>query len=203
MLRYRKRMTYERSLNRVFLINADNVCIKNLNFINSRTTGLAGGVISWWGNNGTLSNCNFENNSASSGGGAVLWNGNDGCIESCNFINNNVSYGPAVSLTSGESFDPHQIHIQVVNSEGGALYVNGYNPIVIWEMNRLICEPTCSELGYFSRHIYVLFEDIASMLSKCGVHLSLDGFTWDAAKVHPFRKSQQPQYYTTGRQGVV
>ena len=80
---------------------------------------------------------------------------------------------------------------------------DGYNPIVIWEMNRLICEPTCSELGYFSRHIYVLFEDIASMLSKCGVHLSLDGFTWAAAKVHPFRKSQQPQYYTTGRQGVV
>ena len=117
-------------VNRVFLVNADNVCIKNLNFINSRTTGLAGGVISWWGNNGTLSNCNFENNSASSGGGAVLWNGNDGCIESCNFINNNVSYGPAVSLTSGESFDPHQIHIQVVNSEGGALYLNGYNLIV-------------------------------------------------------------------------
>ena len=34
-------------VNRVFLINADNVCIKNLNFINSRTTGFAGGVISW------------------------------------------------------------------------------------------------------------------------------------------------------------
>lgn len=31
---------------RVFLVNADNVCIKNLNFINSKATGLAGGVIS-------------------------------------------------------------------------------------------------------------------------------------------------------------
>lgn len=117
-------------VSRVFLVNADNVCIKNLNFINSKTTGLAGGVISWWGNNGTLANCNFENNSASSGGGAVLWKGNGGCIENCNFINNNVSYGPAVSLTSGESFDPHQIHIQVVNSEGGALYLQGYNILV-------------------------------------------------------------------------
>ena len=112
---------------RVFLVNADNVCIKNLNFINSKTTGLAGGVISWWGNNGTLSNCNFENNSASSAAGAVLWKGNNGYIECCNFINNNVTYGPAVGLTSGESFDPHQIHIQVVNSEGGALYLQGYN----------------------------------------------------------------------------
>ena len=115
---------------RVFLVNADNVCIKNLNFINSKATGLAGGVISWWGNNGTLSNCNFENNSASSAAGAVLWKGNDGLIESCNFINNNVTYGPAVGLTSGESFDPHQIHIQVVNSEGGALYLQGYNLLV-------------------------------------------------------------------------
>ncbi len=117
-------------VSRVFLVNADNVCIKNLNFINSKTTGLAGGVISWWGNNGTLANCNFEHNSASSGGGAVLWKGNDGCIENCNFINNDAKYGPAVSLTSGESFDPHQIHIQVVNSEGGALYLQGYNIIV-------------------------------------------------------------------------
>ena len=115
---------------RVFLVNADNVCIKNLNFINSKATGLAGGVISWWGNNGSLSNCNFENNSASSAAGAVLWKGNDGRIESCNFMNNNVTYGPAVSLTSGESFDPHQIHIQVVNSEGGALYLQGYNLLV-------------------------------------------------------------------------
>lgn len=117
-------------VNRVFLVNADNVCIKNLNFINSKTTGLAGGVISWWGNNGTLSNCNFENNSASSAAGAVLWKGNDGYIESCNFINNDVTYGPAVSLTSGESFDPHQTHIQIVNAEGGAIYLHGYDIIV-------------------------------------------------------------------------
>ena len=115
---------------RVFLVNADNVCIKNLNFINSKTTGLAGGVISWWGNNGTLSNCNFDNNSASSAGGAVLWKGNDGLIEKCNFTNNDVTYGPAVSLTNGESFDPTQIHIQVVNSDGGALYLQGYNVLV-------------------------------------------------------------------------
>ena len=115
---------------RVFLVNADNVCIKNLNFINSKATGLAGGFISWWGNNGTLSNCNFENNSASSAAGAVLWKGNNGLIENCNFMNNNVTYGPAVGLTSGESFDPHQIHIQVVNSEGGALYLQGYNLLV-------------------------------------------------------------------------
>ena len=115
---------------RVFLVNADNVCIKNLNFINSKTKGLAGGAISWWGDNGTLSNCNFENNSASSAAGAVLWKGNGGCIESCSFKNNNVEYGPAVSLTSGESFDSSVIHIQIVNSEGGAIYIEGNNILV-------------------------------------------------------------------------
>ena len=68
---------------RVFLIEADNVCIKNINFINSRTTGLAGGVISWLGDNGTLENCSFTNNSASSAGGAVCWIGDFGKITNC------------------------------------------------------------------------------------------------------------------------
>ena len=110
---------------RVFLVEANDVCIKNINFINSRSTGLAGGVISWLANNGTLENCNFTNNSASSAGGAVCWMGDSGNITNCNFEKNNVEYGPAVSLTSGESFDPHVIHIQIVNSEGGALYIGG------------------------------------------------------------------------------
>lgn len=110
---------------RVFLVKADNVCIKNINFINSKSTGLAGGAISWLGDNGTLENCSFTNNSASSGGGAVCWMGNGGSITHCKFENNNVVYGPAVSLTCGESFDPSVIHIQVVNAEGGAIYSAG------------------------------------------------------------------------------
>ena len=112
---------------RVFLIEANDVCIKNINFVNSKATGLAGGVISWLGSNGTLDNCNFTNNSASSGGGAVCWMGDFGEISNCNFENNDVKYGPAVSLTCGESFDPHVVHIQIVNSEGGALYIGGNN----------------------------------------------------------------------------
>lgn len=110
---------------RVLLVEADNVCIKNINFINCKATGLAGGAISWLGDNGTLENCNFTNNSASSGGGAVCWMGDFGRIANCSFENNDVKYGPAVSLTCKEIFDSHVIHIQVVNSEGGALYIGG------------------------------------------------------------------------------
>lgn len=115
---------------RVFLVEADNVCLKNINFINSQSTDLAGGAISWLGNNGTLSNCNFTNNSASSGGGAVCWMGDFGTITNCTFNSNNVVYGPAVSLTSGESFDPTKIHIQIVNSDGGAIYAGGNNIVI-------------------------------------------------------------------------
>ena len=114
-------------IGRVFLIEANDVCIKNINFINSKTTGLAGGAISWLGDNGTLDNCSFTNNSASSGGGAVCWMGDFGKITNCSFENNNVRYGPAVSLTCHESFDPHVIHIQVVDGYGGALYIGGNN----------------------------------------------------------------------------
>lgn len=112
---------------RVFWVKSDNVCIKNINFINARTTGLAGGVISWWGNNGTLINCNFTNNSAISAGGALLWKGDNGNISNCNFLNNSVKFGAATSLTDGNGFDPSQMHIQIVNSEGGALYLDGNN----------------------------------------------------------------------------
>ncbi|WP_298523742.1 right-handed parallel beta-helix repeat-containing protein [uncultured Methanobrevibacter sp.] len=116
-----------RDVKRVFWVKADNVCIRNINFINSRTTSLAGGVISWWGNNGSLEDCNFENNSATSAGGAVLWRGDAGSISNCNFTRNDVRIGAAASLTDGDGFDPSQLHIQIVNSEGGALYISGNN----------------------------------------------------------------------------
>ena len=117
-------------VSRVFWVKADDVVIKNINFVNSNNANLAGGVISWWGNNGTLTNCNFTNNSAVSGGGALLWKGDNGSITHCNFENNNVNYGKAVSLVDGEGFDPSLIHIQIVNGEGGALFVSGNNILI-------------------------------------------------------------------------
>lgn len=112
-------------IQRVFWVKADNVTIKNINFVNGKTTGLAGGVISWWRNNGTLINCNFTNNSASSAGGAVLWRGNFGSIADCNFADNTVKTAADVSLTDGDGYDPRQPHIMTVNSEAGALYLCG------------------------------------------------------------------------------
>ena len=117
-------------LSRVFWVKADNVIIRNINFINSNTADLAGGVISWWGNNGTLENCNFTNNTAVSGGGAVLWKGNDGAITNCNFENNRVRYGVAISLVDGEGYDHSQMIIQIVEGEGGAIFVSADNVLI-------------------------------------------------------------------------
>ncbi len=112
-------------VSRVFWVKSDDVVIKNLNFINAKSADLAGGAISWWGDNGSLENCNFTNNSAASAGGAVLWKGDYGVISNCNFDNNIVKTAADVSLTDGDGYDPRQPHIMTVNSEAGALYLSG------------------------------------------------------------------------------
>jgi hypothetical protein len=77
---------------------------------------------------------------------------------------------------------------------------DGYDPIRIWGMNQLLCEPTGSEAGFFARHMYVLFEDVANLFAENGIRLSLDGFTWDANRIRPFRKSQMGY---SAQQGVI
>ena len=77
---------------------------------------------------------------------------------------------------------------------------DGYDPVRVWGMNQLICQPACSEDGFFSRHLYVLFEDVANLLMESGIRLSLDGFTWDQNRIQPFRKNQLTW---TRQQGAV
>ena len=55
-------------LSRVFNITADNVILKNINFINGNALGrydnidAGGGAIYWYGSNGKILDCNFSNN---------------------------------------------------------------------------------------------------------------------------------------------
>jgi hypothetical protein len=55
-------------------------------------------------------------------------------------------------------------------------------------------------MGFFARHLYVLFEDVANLLAENGIRMTLDGFTWDNNVIRPFRKNQ---LYGSGRQSVV
>ena len=77
---------------------------------------------------------------------------------------------------------------------------DGYDPIRIWGISQLLCEPTGSEAGFFARHLYVLFEDVANLFAENGVRLSLDGFTWDSNQIRPFRKCQIGY---SSQQGVI
>ena len=95
---------------------------------------------------------------------------------------------------------PCDLRGEDVSPYASSFAFDGYDPIRIWGMNELICEPACSEAGFFSRHLYVLFEDVANLLAENGIRLTLDGFTWDNNMIRPFRKNQ---LYSSGQQGVV
>ena len=60
---------------RAFEINFNNVVLNNINFINCNN--INGGAIYWNGAQGTISNCNFTNNTADDNGGAVYINTNN------------------------------------------------------------------------------------------------------------------------------
>ena len=73
---------------RAFLITADNVVLKNINFEHCRLGFDYGGTIYWQGNNGTLTYCSFTNCYGTSGSsGPIYWQGDDGKLTDCNFIN--------------------------------------------------------------------------------------------------------------------
>ncbi len=67
---------------------------------------------------------------------------------------------------------------------------DGYDPIRVYGMNSLLCEPCGSSGGFFARHLYVLFEDVANLFAESGIRLTMDGFTWDQGRIQPFRKNQ-------------
>ena len=95
---------------------------------------------------------------------------------------------------------PCDLRGSMVTPYASSFAFDGYDPIRIWGINQLLCEPTGSKAGFFARHLYVLFEDVANLFAESGIRLSLDGFTWDGAHVHPFRKNQM---VFSGQQGVV
>lgn len=76
---------------------------------------------------------------------------------------------------------------------------DGYNPIRVWGMDKLLQAPVGDEFGFYARHIHVLFEDVSWLLSELGIHLVLDGFVWDS-QVTPFQKNQ---LYGSTRLGAV
>ena len=104
---------------RIFSINASNVILKNIKFINGYYS-RDGGAVYWGGNNGSLINCTFVNNSASNGG-AIYWYGENATLSGSIFINNSAGVGGAIRLITRHIsiFDSKFINNNA--STGGAL----------------------------------------------------------------------------------
>ena len=95
----------------IFKINADNVVLKNITFINSIFGKSDTGSITWNGKNGVFSNCTFINATSYSGsfswGSMIYWNGDNGSIINSTFINSSLGI------------------------TGGSLYCKGFNVTIV------------------------------------------------------------------------
>ena len=94
---------------RIFNIAADNVTLKNINFINGNCYEYYsgnGGAIYWNGNGGLVSGCSFADNYAYKGG-AIYWkDSNNSMISNTRFERNDVSYfGGAVCLSGSDNLN--------------------------------------------------------------------------------------------------
>ena len=68
-----------------------------------------------------------------------------------------------------------------------SLAFDGYDPIRILGVDDLLCKAIGSAAGFFSRHLIVLFEDVANLFAENGIRLTLESFVWDTQKIRPFR----------------
>ena len=81
---------------RAFTVTASDVTIKNLTIKNAKYDGQGGAIyFSSSATSGTVSNCNFTDNSATVNGGAVYFF-STGNVTNCNFTDNSANYGGAV-----------------------------------------------------------------------------------------------------------
>lgn len=107
-------------ISRIFNVTADNVILKNINFINGNTT-MKGGAV-FFEKSGTLSDCNFINNTATSDGGAVYFNSSS-TVENCNFVNNTATgYGGAVYRYMSGNITNCNFTNNTATYSGGAIY---------------------------------------------------------------------------------
>ena len=117
---------------RMMYINASNILIKGIKFINGKRTGSSGGAIQLvsGGVNFTLKDCIFINNTASQGGAVYAANSYAGsAIINCSFINNSArnSYGAVRWGAANSIFENCIFENNTAATYGGAMLVDGRN----------------------------------------------------------------------------
>ena len=135
----------------VFNVKASGVTIKNLSIKNANYTGKGGAI--YFYRSGTVTGCNFINNSVYDDGGAIYFY-DSGTVTGCNFINNSAAgYAGAVSMTSGSVTNCN--FINSTSLSGGAVY--------IWsDGNVMNCNFTNSSVKFNGGAVYSNWGSVAN-----------------------------------------
>ena len=137
------------SLNKsnIFFISADNVVLKNINFINSywnQNWQYTGGAIYGTASNVVINHCNFTDNTIPNdinwfGGAAIRWFGGSNILVNDSYFNNNLAYyGGAIHIKQTEGFtvtnsrfENNRATVQyggaIYNEESGNFHVDNCN----------------------------------------------------------------------------
>lgn len=112
-------------LSRIMYLTASNVVIKGIKFINANIESYYGGAIFWNGENGTLCNSSFFNNTAFSGGAVYWYEVDNGYISDCTFIENYAADdgGALVASDSDLIISKCLFENNIANYGGGAFLV--------------------------------------------------------------------------------
>ena len=120
-------------LARIFNITANNVTLKNINFINGNAS--YGGAIFWdSGTEGKIIESTFKNNNVIGRGGAIeIVNASNCKIKDCTFNNNKANRSAGAIYVNNCTYitiDNSKFENNQVKHSGGAIYFNGNNGII-------------------------------------------------------------------------
>ncbi len=108
--------------NSIFYLGADNIILKNINFVNAYDTHNGGAILI--ANSATVTNCNFTNCKSGSDykGGAICIFDCPATVEGCNFVNCSAKNGGAIYCGSPNSTVDNCKFLNCSATNGGAIY---------------------------------------------------------------------------------
>ena len=127
-----------KGLSRIFNIQADDVVLKNFNFINGFSDE-DGGAIYWSGSNGLINSSTFVNSTANNSGAIYISvNADNGLIKSVSFINNTATVsGGAIRNQRGNNWTIED-SIFINNSAHGETNIIDAGGGAIWSCNSVM-----------------------------------------------------------------
>ena len=113
----------------LFNIMGDNVVLKNIVFSNWNISD-SYNIVEWFGENGTIVNCYFTNNTGVRGGG-IDWSGTNGTVDGCYFENNYAKSGGAIYVYATRTGIRNSVFKRnFADENGGAIFIRGKDILI-------------------------------------------------------------------------